>query len=319
MVFSSLVLISLIQPAWSSTDTVKESEQTLVMPADREAPSAKGSQETLIMPPEGELAPPSSKAPDSETLVMPADSESPAVEPFGETPRKAAAPPDPGEEALAIVESMRETLDLLTGTLREGAKLKSDAGPTLKEMDRELKSLVDPQGIAASVSGIAQSLSVLSSGIAEADAAEQRQAVATLRRLDKKLRTLFRTEPRTAAPEPQPAPEPEEGSADVGLASLRSAVLLYFRESDGLFPKDLAQLVENGKYLRSIPAIEVGGHSRTASVRLLNPVRDQEDLDSQVADTGGWLYVSDPVSPVAGTVLIDCTHPAPDGVQWYKH
>lgn len=241
---------------------------------------------------------------------MPADPDSPAAE-----PRKGDATPlDPGEQALALVESMRETLDRLAAALKEGSRLKPDAGPALREADRELKALVDPQGISASISGIAQSLSALSSGIAEADGAEQRQAAATLRRLDKRLQSLVRAE---APAGEKPAPREEEASG--GLAALRAAVFMYYRDSEGVYPPDLKTLAENGRYMAAIPSLEVGGHGRTASVRVLARVRDQEDLGSQVADTGGWLYVADPSSPNAGTVLIDCTHLGPEGVQWYKY
>jgi type II secretory pathway pseudopilin PulG len=101
------------------------------------------------------------------------------------------------------------------------------------------------------------------------------------------------------------------------LGSIRSAISIYHDDNDeGLYPSDLSQLVANGKYLTRIPALELSQHKPSEGTRALPHVRDIDDLDSQLKDSGQWVYVADPSSPLFGLVRIDCTHTDSRGVIW---
>jgi hypothetical protein len=41
-----------------------------------------------------------------------------------------------------------------------------------------------------------------------------------------------------------------------------------------------------------------------------------EAVKKKLTDKGGWAYVSDPKSPIFGTVVVNCTHTDENGMSW---
>ena len=110
-----------------------------------------------------------------------------------------------------------------------------------------------------------------------------------------------------------------EGAAKGSLGAVRSALAIYYGDLEGRYPESLDMLTVNMKYLREVPALEIGGHKRTTMVTRLRNVRSQAELEAQLKDTGGWGYVSDPDSPLFGTLIIDCRHNDERGMPWFKY
>lgn len=101
----------------------------------------------------------------------------------------------------------------------------------------------------------------------------------------------------------------ESGRIKGSLASLRSAIQVFYGDKEGIFPNDLSELTEKSKYITQIPFIIPPGHAKKSnSVKIVSGVRTMEELIKEVDDEGGWLYVNDKSSPMWGTIMINCNH-----------
>lgn len=101
----------------------------------------------------------------------------------------------------------------------------------------------------------------------------------------------------------------ESGRVKGALSSLRSAIQVFYGDTEGTFPKDLAELAQRAKYIQMIPYVMPPGHSKSSNaVKLVSGVRDMADLIRKVDDAGGWLYVNDRDSKLWGSVIINCSH-----------
>ena len=107
-----------------------------------------------------------------------------------------------------------------------------------------------------------------------------------------------------------------EGAAKGALGALRSALSIYYGDTEGRYPGSLAELTVGGKYLTKIPRIQVASHKETDAVTIITKAADAAAIKSKLKDTGGWAYVSDPKSPMFGTVVVDCTHSDSRGMAW---
>ncbi len=88
----------------------------------------------------------------------------------------------------------------------------------------------------------------------------------------------------------------KESAVKGSLGSVRSALTIYYSDTEGLFPAtgSLAlALTAGSKYLRELPFIQIPGKHEN-----LNSVASALD------DTGDWLYASQ----VEGHVAVNCTH-----------
>lgn len=97
-----------------------------------------------------------------------------------------------------------------------------------------------------------------------------------------------------------------ETSGTLGqLSSVRSAIQVYYGDSDGSFPADLGLLVP--KYLSNgLPAIKLPGHSKSNAVQYLS---GEEFRAGKFSDAGGWAYVNSPDDQAAwGSLVLNCTH-----------
>ncbi|MBI4655289.1 MAG: hypothetical protein HY746_00930 [Elusimicrobia bacterium] len=101
------------------------------------------------------------------------------------------------------------------------------------------------------------------------------------------------------------------------LASIRSALMIYYGDFEGNYPKNFEELVP--AYLKEIPEIEVPGHAKTNKITVIDQADFDTELESAIKDTGGWIYFSNTSSINWGTVLIDCSHKDTKGTEWYKY
>jgi len=90
------------------------------------------------------------------------------------------------------------------------------------------------------------------------------------------------------------------------LSGMRIAVGL-FRMSNGRPPRDIEEMIKSGN-LEAVPELKLRTHPAYSKVR--------NAAGTEVRDTGGWAYVSDPKSADYGTVFIDCSHADEKGRYW---
>ncbi|HAH07732.1 MAG TPA: hypothetical protein DCM05_14625 [Elusimicrobia bacterium] len=224
-------------------------------------------------------------------------------------------PEKPASRTASAPQEALLTLQTAVETLSNESQLTPEKLKALQEVDRELARLVDPDGTKELLSRVDKNLAALIDESSAAPAPKRQAEIEKgLKSLNDKLQALADPEALKKILAVQ-----AESRAKGALGSVRAALAVFSGDSEGRYPVDLRQLTENGKFLKALPEIEVAGHARGAKVRLLTRVRDQFDLEGQLEDSGGWLYVADRDSPLYGTVVIDCTHEDSRGVPWYRY
>lgn len=101
------------------------------------------------------------------------------------------------------------------------------------------------------------------------------------------------------------------------LQALRATLQVAYAQAGGRYPKSPADLAP--KFLPALPELYLPGHARTAKVRLVDTKKYDSNIAKAVDDTGGWLYFSNPDSANYGMLLLDCSHPGPDGDKFYEY
>ncbi|MBI2069298.1 MAG: type II secretion system protein [Elusimicrobia bacterium] len=112
----------------------------------------------------------------------------------------------------------------------------------------------------------------------------------------------------------------QEGRTRGNLSAIRSALSIYYSDSEGMPPLDIDALFANSKYLKSqdaldciIPAFsDVGnpGHHNTGG----DEVNSVEF--SSTVDTGNWKYINNNTSINWGHFYIGCAHNDSKSVIW---
>ncbi|MBI5241870.1 MAG: prepilin-type N-terminal cleavage/methylation domain-containing protein [Elusimicrobia bacterium] len=90
-----------------------------------------------------------------------------------------------------------------------------------------------------------------------------------------------------------------EGALVGDLGAIRSALHIYYGDSEGVYPRDLLVLTASASYLGSVPAASIPPYHPAS-----NAVLDGASAD----DSGGWLYDNAPGSASFGSVYVNCTH-----------
>lgn len=196
-------------------------------------------------------------------------------------------------------------------------------GPTALTRNSAAEEESDPMPAQADGETVALQLEALAQEVArQVDILKTRAAAGDTRGAEEARKTLEETRDHLAVLLPVDEPETRSGKSAVGdnliaslLSDVRSALTLYSVEHDGLYPPRLEALAT--KYIRKIPALALPHHPHGAPTRLIDKLGDKEALQ-ELKDSGGWLYVSDPTSPMYGSLLIDCTHQSGSGEEWYK-
>ncbi|MDR0676189.1 MAG: hypothetical protein LBF97_04010 [Elusimicrobiota bacterium] len=96
----------------------------------------------------------------------------------------------------------------------------------------------------------------------------------------------------------------EDIATKKGLASLRSAISLYYSDNGGKYPgvNIAKELVENG-YIQEIPFVYIPGHKKSNIIYT-------DNLANNV-DVGGWAYkadsIKDSTGKYQGQIWVNCT------------
>jgi type II secretory pathway pseudopilin PulG len=97
----------------------------------------------------------------------------------------------------------------------------------------------------------------------------------------------------------------EEIATKKGLASLKSAIAMYYGDNDGNYPDaNIAkELVEKG-YIKQIPYVYIPHHKKSNLILTSNLTEN--------TDTGGWAYkvdnTTDSTGKAKGRIWINCSH-----------
>ena len=114
------------------------------------------------------------------------------------------------------------------------------------------------------------------------------------------------------------AEKSKEAGTKGNLATLRSALAIYFGDNESVFPADdlTPSLVTSQKYLVVIPPAQLPqtpddvGHSDSSAVQAGAP-------PDSVTDAGGWSYDNQGESdPLWGTIIVNCSHQDLSGNYW---
>ncbi|MEK6544667.1 MAG: prepilin-type N-terminal cleavage/methylation domain-containing protein, partial [Elusimicrobiota bacterium] len=110
----------------------------------------------------------------------------------------------------------------------------------------------------------------------------------------------------------------QEGKTKGNLGTVRSAVSIYYGDSDGISPMDaLACLTSNQKYLKEIPEVHVPpfsdvgnvGHGKNQTVTAVSAF-------SSTTDTGVWGYINLNTNANWGHFWVLCAHNDSKGTLW---
>lgn len=116
------------------------------------------------------------------------------------------------------------------------------------------------------------------------------------------------------------ASKAKEGATKGSLSSLRSALMIYYGDSEGKFPASLEELTLDGKSLKAIPACKCPPHHPDSNEVVTITESDGENLEVFLRDSGKWLYMADPESKDWGSVVVDCTHKDSRGEKkWHEY
>jgi hypothetical protein len=99
------------------------------------------------------------------------------------------------------------------------------------------------------------------------------------------------------------------------LAGARAAILLYYGDSEGIYPANPADLIP--KYMPAAPELELPGHIKTSAIELTDA--ECPDIEKAITDTGGWLYFTNPKSRCFGMLVLNCSHQDENGTELYKY
>lgn len=112
----------------------------------------------------------------------------------------------------------------------------------------------------------------------------------------------------------------QEGKSKGNLATVRSAISIYYGDADGMNPYDgLASLTTNQKYLKEFPELLVPpftdqnnpGHGKSSTVNTATGF-------SSNTDNGQWSYVNNNANANWGHFWVACTHNDSKGTIWYN-
>jgi hypothetical protein len=105
------------------------------------------------------------------------------------------------------------------------------------------------------------------------------------------------------------------------LGSMRSALAIYYGDTEGQYPSNLVSLVP--KYLPEIPSAQTKKHPHTAATQIYGSKVCSDSgehtgglIRDKLQDTGQWGYVNDPKASCYGQLFVDCTHRDSRGREW---
>lgn len=104
-----------------------------------------------------------------------------------------------------------------------------------------------------------------------------------------------------------------EGACRGNLGAMRSALSIFYGDTQGRYPFHPSALLYGKRYLSALPKARTPHyHPDSNKVRIGASSSDADD-------SGGWLYVGDPSSKERGTLLVNCTHTDTKGSAWTSY
>jgi len=98
------------------------------------------------------------------------------------------------------------------------------------------------------------------------------------------------------------------------LASMRSAIAMYFTDHEGTYPlDDLSSLTQNERYLRQIPIKDTSPYHPSGNTVTAGNAAAQAD------SRGDWFYFNDPLDPQFGRIEVNCIHQDGKGKIWTNY
>jgi hypothetical protein len=232
----------------------------------------------------------------------------------GAAPIQGGAVSAPAAQVQGTVQDMQTTLSIVyAAAAKAGPEAMRQSAGSLETIRQQVPGLIDPTGLRQATLMLSQDLDHLFNEIPDSPPAGLQPMTKALRALQSQLEAL-------AGPEHQAEIRRRlrEADADRTLHLLRGTVERYSREHDDWPPLEPARNLVPG-YLAAIPALELPGHKPESGIRVLRKVKDDAGLESQLKDTGGWVYVADIDSPFFGRFFIDCTHLDTRDLSWHQH
>jgi len=108
----------------------------------------------------------------------------------------------------------------------------------------------------------------------------------------------------------------KEGSTKGALATIRTALSVYYSDNEGRYPvDDLAVLTTNGKYLPLIPPAKLPGAGHPDS----NAIAPGTGPAALITDAGGWAYLNNAADPAWGRLAVNCGHADSGAAPWSNY
>ena len=237
-----------------------------------------------------------------------------ASQSFGQPQRPEPRTPDDQAASREAGQTLRDLNEAITALAQSAQSMdlekQRQAARQLRQIDKDLKRYADPSGLQAAISEVMLTLRAVSMQTS-------RLQGPALARLSRDLRAVDADLARSLGPEAvaKARGARKEGAAKGSLGAIRSALSIYYGDKEGVYPASLDALPP--KYLGSIPTLQLPDHQPSSAWRAIGGVGSMADIQGKLEDSGQWLYVSEPSSPMFGTVLIDCTHNDSRGRPWY--
>lgn len=107
----------------------------------------------------------------------------------------------------------------------------------------------------------------------------------------------------------------KEGHTKGALATLRTAISVYYSDNECFFPTDdLKVLTKNAKYLAYIPDVRLPGTPHQDS----RAITTAASGTAMVNDAGGWAYDSNKADHDWGRITVNCDHADISGNDWSR-
>ena len=105
----------------------------------------------------------------------------------------------------------------------------------------------------------------------------------------------------------------KEGHTKGALATVRSALSVYYADNEGVFPlDDLSCLTANAKYIASLPRTQLPNTPHADSYA----IAAASSLGAMLTEAGGWAYLNDRQAAGWGQFMVNCSHADAGGVVW---
>jgi len=107
----------------------------------------------------------------------------------------------------------------------------------------------------------------------------------------------------------------QEGATKGNLGTLRSALSIYYGDTEGVYPSDsLATMTIGQKYLQNVPSATLPKTSNNIGHGSSNTVTGQ--AYSAITDGAGWSYDNAQTDNSWGAINVNCSHKDLRGSVW---